>query len=151
MTQYQFTSFLLSAKFSVPIEAKLTNDDIVKWEYLWQIKLPLAYKEFLLICGKNLGNSFLMTNFSIDEYPNMWQIIREELIITKSSFSLTKDIFVFAEFLEHGKFWFFRLSEGDDPPVYSYIESDLQPKIEYEKFTDCIKNQSWYKNRIWGN
>jgi hypothetical protein len=148
MSKYRFMGFLCDLRIRIPKEAIIMEEDIINYEEIMNVKFPLAYKEFLLICGKYRGSSFFTSNYYIDNYPKMWKLIKEELHLSKSPFKFSDSLYPFAEFLEYGKFWYFKLDEGDNPPVYSYIENHLFPQKEYATFTDCVKDQHWFKNNL---
>ncbi len=150
MGKYKYVTFLDEVKFTVEDSSVVSEETILDYEKNWNIVFPTSYKEFVLKCGKYLSNCFLQTSYLIDEYPKMWKIITKELEYSNSPFRLQPNMFVFAESLEQGLFWYFLLNEGDNPPVYSYTECDAVPQKKFDSFVDCIKNLHWYKNEIWG-
>jgi hypothetical protein len=143
MNNYKYTTFMKVNDVTIPDWARIDYSDIVEYEKKWSIKFPLAYKELLLICGKLRGSNFFRSNYYIDTYPELWSSVKEIIKENNSSFHFSKEIYIFSEFLEHGKFWFFRLDEGDNPPIYSYTFDLEILKKEYDSLTDCILAQQW--------
>jgi len=88
--------------------------------------LPAAYKEFLLYSGKNIvGHSF--TGDIFYHGVKYWIENRKEIVEIiygeDSDSQLPLDIFVIHEYLG-GSVEYFKLTEGEDPPVYSWNEED---------------------------
>lgn len=87
------------------------------------LKLPLAYKEFLLWAGHGAGRLMIGSQFYYDDLLAIQEIAAEMLEEDKSPEILPKDAFVF--WMHQGyMFSFFRTSEGDDPPVHHYCEGE---------------------------
>jgi hypothetical protein len=96
-------------------------DQIKEIESEFQIVLPQVYKEFLLLMGRGAGN--YMKGSSI-YYPDVFQLHEAtlELILENQLPPLPPDAFVF--WMHQGyQSAYFRVNEGDDPPVYYYSES----------------------------
>jgi hypothetical protein len=150
MKEIMYTDFLDEIEFSVPISdyAKVSDNEIDLFEKRWDIKLPLVYRELLLKCGRYRGSNFFSSIYYFNTLPELWASIKEELRIANNGFDFSKNVFAFTEFLEHGKFWFFLISEGDDPPIYLYSIGTGKLENVYVTFSDCIKDQHWFKNRI---
>jgi len=84
------------------------------------IKLPVAYKEFLLEMGKNANSFMVGSSCYYDEilYLKGWA---DELLEENKFKALPNNCFVF--WMHQGyQFAFFFLDAGDDPPVYYYSE-----------------------------
>jgi hypothetical protein len=97
--------------------------------------LPAAYKEFLLYGGRKMGQLF-EGGFSRD-------ILKIIQVWNKES-QLPPDIFVLTQHLT-SYFDYFKLTEGENPPVYTWNEEDeggLEViKKEYDSFSDYLKEQ----------
>jgi hypothetical protein len=119
-------------------------------EKSWGVRLPAALRELLLFRGKYSGMNFFQNEYHLDILPELWTLIRNELKQKNLGFAYDANIFPFAFFDQYGQFWFFKLDECDDPPVYTYIMYSEHPHVtrQNEKLTDCIKDQDWYKMRI---
>lgn len=85
--------------------------------------LPAAYQEFLLWMGRRSGGFLRGENWLYEHLEDI-QLDAIELM-RRDGFPVTlpPDAFVFLMH-EGYHFAFFRTSEGDDPPVYEYIETD---------------------------
>ena len=98
-----------------------SNDDIEKIQSIVKPKeLPGAYLEFMRTMGKYA--SFLRGNdYSINHIFDLRKGAEELLEENNSDERLTDDDFVF--FMHQGyEFCFYKISEGDNPPVYFYSE-----------------------------
>jgi hypothetical protein len=92
--------------------------------------LPEAYREFLLLMGHGAGDFLSGSDCFFQHLPHL-QIWAKELL-RENNFSedLPKDAFVF--YMHQGyQFSFFRLTEGGNPPTYSYCEG--KEKISFVK------------------
>ncbi len=119
-----------------------TEQEIEQLEEWLNIELPAAYKEFLLWMGHRAGQLFA------DASCNYWDLEGNQTlaveILHENSFptSLPKDAFVFL--INQGyKFYFFRLSEGADPPVYYYEELMQEPAFPSvcEHFSEYLEQR----------
>jgi hypothetical protein len=106
------------------------------------VKLPSAYQEFLRIMGKGAGQ-FLRGSDCF--YPQMRELKTAAVeLLEENHFpgALPKDAFVF--FMHQGyQFSFFRLSEGENPPTYSYCEGETQKSFvkSHEKFSEFLETE----------
>jgi len=90
-------------------------------------RLPKAYREFLLLMGHSCGQ-FLQGSDCFYKILKDLQVYAQDLLREDhNSGVLPEDAFVF--FMHQGYYFlFFRLTEGDDPPIYSYLENMAQPE-----------------------
>jgi len=98
-----------------------TEQEVKALEERLNLTLPKAYQEFLLWAGHGAGH-FLRGSDCFYKDTLKIQNWAEELL-NENHFpkQLPKDAFVF--FMHQGyQFNFFRMRDGDDPPVYFYIE-----------------------------
>jgi len=70
----------------------------------------------------------------------MLELAREVLQDDQFPGELPEDAFVFFFHLSHA-FCFFRLSEGDDPPVYLWVEGYTEFKKTHEHFSDWLMKE----------
>lgn len=111
----------LGKYFGTPIPCQPA--EVAELEQKFTQELPAAYREFLLWMGKDGGG--LLGSAQI-YYPDVLDLQAEAIEILQGSaatVSLPEDGFVFCiqqSVLVH----FMRLSEGPNPPVYSYNEMD---------------------------
>lgn len=93
--------------------------EVSSFERDYNIKLPLIYKNFLLTLGKGAGSYMLGTSAFFDNLP-----LREstnELIEENNLPPLPPDAFPF--WMHQGYMAaYFKVTEGDDPPVYFFTE-----------------------------
>ena len=85
--------------------------------------LPAAYREFLLLMGRRTGGLLGGTSWLYDDLEVIQEDAVELLRRDRFPVILPPDAFVFLMHQRY-QFDFFRLTEGDDPPVYYYLESD---------------------------
>ena len=84
------------------------------------IELPMAYKAYLLSIGQNTV-PFNYATKSTDSLPEIRREAERLLLQSAECLSLNDGDFVFL--LNEGfMFLFFRIDEGDDPPVYGFAE-----------------------------
>lgn len=99
-----------------------TEQEIHSLEQELGIQLPAAYREFLLLMGHDGGDVLRGTQCFYEDLPKIQGWSRTLLESNNVQTPLPPDAFVF---LYSGyQFLFFRLSEGADPPIYSYTEGD---------------------------
>ena len=127
-----------------------SSEEVTQLEEHLKIKLPRAYREFLLTMGKYFGPSCVGTECCYDDLFDLLETAEKILIFNKLPISLPNDAFVFT--MHQGyQFGFLRLSEGDDPPIYWYNECK-QPFVDF----DCIYptfsfylSEEVYSNSVW--
>lgn len=98
-------------------------------------KLPQAYVEFISVMGNGTEGKFMVGDSCfMDEIGDLRQGAFELLKENKSKNTLTDEDFVF--WMSQGcMFCFFKLNEGDNPPIYFYNESG---KDELIKIADSL-------------
>lgn len=102
-----------------------TEAEVKALEKQLNVRLPGAYREFLLWMGKDGGKLFRGTDCWYELLPKLQSWARELLAENGLSDLLPTDAFVFL--MHQGyQFMFFRLSEGEDPPVYHYDQPSRQ-------------------------
>lgn len=104
--------------------------------------LPQAYREFLLWMGHGAGPFLRGTSVFYGDLPDQGEAAEELLQENAIEAVLPKDAFVF--YMHQGyQLMFFRLSEGDDPPVYYYGEGESLKsfKLLYPKFSVFIMTE----------
>lgn len=101
--------------------------------------LPEVYKEFLLWMGHGAGGFLAGTHCLYEHLPDIQEGAVELLEENTFPEPLPDDAFVFL--MHQGyQFMFFRLSEGDDPPVYYYHESVHKTAFErrFDHFSQVL-------------
>jgi len=119
-----------------------TASEISKLQQELGISLPKAYQEFLLEMGHGAGQFLRGTDCFFKHLPYLREWAIDLLEENKFPQPLPNDAFVF--FMHQGyQFSFFLVSEGDDPPIYSYCEGENQIQFTKtkEKFSDFMKQE----------
>ncbi|ANY65221.1 hypothetical protein BBD42_01045 [Paenibacillus sp. BIHB 4019] len=118
-----------------------TNEDLAQVkEAIGDNELPESYIEFLKIMGRGTEHTFLRGHSCfMDELLILKEGGQELLEENEFAKKLTENDFVF--WMSQGcMFCFFKLDEGDNPPIYFYSESTDQDdfyKIA-DTFTDFL-------------
>jgi len=116
-----------------------TENEIEELKQLGKGKpLPKNYIEFMKMAGN--GVNFLKgSDYTVSYVYKLKEWAIELLKENDCSQNLTDNDFVF--FMHQGyQFAFFKLDEGDDPPVYYYHEGD-DFFTEYKSFSDFLIEQ----------
>jgi len=99
-----------------------TEEEVSALEQRVGRPLPGAYREFLLWMGHGAGRFLAGTHFLYEQLPQLKEWATELLEENDFPEPLPDDALVFL--MHQGyQFMFFRLSEGDDPPVFYYHEA----------------------------
>ncbi len=101
------------------------DDEIRDLEDELGARLPLVYRQFLRAMGHSAGPLFDGSDCSLTQRHRLRLRPSAERIIQRSAagWQLPDDAFVFL--VHHGyQFLFFRLSEGDNPPIYRFSDAD---------------------------
>ncbi len=101
--------------------------------------LPLAYKEYLLWMGHGAGRFLAGSSVFYEDLPDRRESAEDLLNENSVSLGLPSDAFVFYGHQGY-QFMYFRLSEGDNPPVYYYGEGEGMEAIAllYPRFSDFV-------------
>ena len=119
-----------------------TASEISKFEQELGISLPKAYQEFLLEMGHGAGQFLRGSDCFFKHLPYLREWAIDLLEENNFPQPLPNDAFVF--FMHQGyQFSFFILSEGDDPPIYSYCEGENTIKFTKSnaKFSEFMKQE----------
>jgi hypothetical protein len=119
-----------------------TYHEIIELEKKLGFSLPEAYKEFLLWMGKSGGRVLQGSDCFFEHLPYLKEWAVELLEENHFPYTLPEDAFVF--FMHQGyQFSFFRLSEGDDPPTYSYCEGTNQTSFtrSHNRFSEFMATE----------
>lgn len=105
-------------------------------------RLPEAYREFLRWMGHGAGNFLQGTDVFYQQLDGLNSAAQELLLENGIADELPEDAFVF--YMHQGyQFMFFRLLEGDDPPIYFFGEGTGQEHLTqlYQHFSDFLKQE----------
>lgn len=98
-----------------------TEAEIAHLERLYHLALPVGYTEFLRWMGKGAGNFLAGDACFYDALLQLREYALDLLAENGPSLRLPDDAFVFSMH-EGYQFLFFRVAEGENPPVYWYGE-----------------------------
>lgn len=140
MDKHALISSLIEEKICLPAEVNgASPHEVSLLERSANLKFPLQYKEFLVGVGNGAGEFFVGTDIflrSLDGLQDAAVYLLEE---NNEDFQLPKDAFVFS--MHQGyEFKYFKGSEGNDPPIYQYVEGMGPPKLVWNSFSDFLKD-----------
>ena len=99
--------------------------------------LPLRYREFLEVMGKGAGTFFLGTDIF---YPSIVGLTEDAASLVSedpTGITLPEDAVVFS--MHQGyEMMFFRTNDGEDPPVYYYMERSGRFQQKYVHFSEYL-------------
>lgn len=122
------------------------ENEVTELEQSFGIRLPRAYKEFLLAMGHGAGSLFQGTDFSYSRLRAINASARELLSENCEDSALPRDGFVF--YMHQGyEFGFFVCNGEGDPPVSQYAEG-YGASVEWLSFTDFFLAQIEYQLRL---
>lgn len=103
----------------------LSEQQISQIQDLHKVSLPGAYKHFLRTMGNSSDSVFYSVSFVFPalEERRSWAY----KLASQASLQLPSTAFVFL--IDDALFFFFDTKEGDDPPVYRFIEGQQVNKI----------------------
>ncbi len=115
-----------------------SKSEIKRIEEKYGYCLPEIYREFLLKMVRKAGNFYRGTDiFYGQEITGFNNYLREILKYDKSEFVLPENAFVFAHHQGY-IYFFFYVTESENPSVYGYMEEDLLPKKISESFSEFL-------------
>ena len=143
--EIKYLNFLSPYKFKIGDTKGITLDEILYIESIFSIKLPNAYKEYLLLFGKESGN--LLSSY-YTEYPSVLENKEDAIYalnfddrqLNKDKPKLKNSYFFFGQWQGY-VFYFFDCEEDcKNPPVYILTDA---PKIEKYKdsFSEFIRDE----------
>lgn len=125
-----------------------TNEEVNELESLLHVKFPGAYRELCRMFGKYRAFNIVDSSFKYPAYQEM-RTAAIEMALANGEITIDEHIFVFSCDLEAPSISYFPLNEGDDPPVYEYVEGleDVGYKVA-DHFSAYIKMLPWYKGYL---
>jgi len=115
-----------------------TDEEVLEIEKFYNLKLPDAYKEYLLKFGKRSGDFLRECEIY---YPHILENreAAETLLDANTDYKLKQSDYVFIA--RYGcQFWFFQTEDRNpNPPVLRYTEDSLKPILLAESFTAAIE------------
>lgn len=142
MDKKEIVSLLSENKIANDNEIQgFTASEVEQCEQALGSKLPNQYREFLLAIGHDAGLLFQGTDILFRNVDNLLELRKEAedlLAENEETFILPMDAFVFS--MHQGyEFNFFVISEGNDPPVYQYVEGDGPPVLVWDSFSTFLR------------
>ncbi|HEY8898555.1 MAG TPA: SMI1/KNR4 family protein [Niastella sp.] len=118
-------AFLLDYKEYNNLKDACTEEEVTEIEEKLGVKFPQSIREVYLILGKYYGFSFVDDNtYKFPDYKGMRDGVEEILSEYENGVVLNDNMFIVGCFMENGIFYFIKLDEGSNPPVYMYNEGD---------------------------
>lgn len=100
--------------------------------------LPMAYSEYLFCMGHGAGSFLAGTDTSFGHLHRL-KNSATSLLQENSRNPLSVNAFVF--YMHQGyEFGYFLLGNGEDPPVYQYVEGGGEPEIAWSSFSAYLTN-----------
>ena len=140
MSNESLNSALVKAKICKPEDiAGCSEEEIASLECLAGIKFPSQYRWFLSKAGKAAGDFFKGTDIYVSALNGIKSEAASLIAGNTENFALPSDAFVFS--MHQGyEFCFFCASDGEDPPVYQYIEGNGSPRVVWSSFSEFIRD-----------
>jgi hypothetical protein len=120
-----------------------TEADIARIEGEFGHKLPVAFVALLKRIGRSRGELWAGADFAFPELLE-YREIADSLMSELEDLELDEQDFVFL--MEQGyQFFFFRVGDSENPPVFFYDDDDPVFRKVYDSFTEwldvCIKEE----------
>jgi len=148
-SDYLYMDFLLGYKKAFEVKTSCTEEEVNRIEQEAGVKFPRSYRELYLILGHFYGFGVIDENsFDFPDYMGMRKKAEAIISSSKADFQLNDDMFVFGCVVENGVFFFFKLVEGDNPPVYEYQEGDETYTMVTESFSSFVQRLAWYEGYL---
>lgn len=113
-----------------------SEEEIEQLEKHIGAKLPQSYREFLALMGHGAGIFHRGSNYLYKDLFDLTNLAKETL--RDGPFELPNDAFVI--FSHQGCiFAYFKLFDGDDPPIYTYLVMEPNPKGWAESFSEYLE------------
>ncbi len=139
------TSGLIHPKDLIPC----TPDEVRVLEDMLKLTLPSSYKEFLYWGGHSAGPLLRGSDCFWERLLNIQQWAVELLKENNSPVRLPNDAFVIL--MHQGyTFMFLRTTEGDNPPVYRYLEGMGQDSfaVVFSGFSDFLAAEIDFTTKV---
>lgn len=147
--EYLYMDFLLEYKEYFSVEAACTEEEVTEIEKKLGVEFPRSYREVYLILGKHRGFGVIDDNsYNFPQYEEMRKGAEELISLCEIDFVLDENMFVVGCFMENAMFYFFKLDEGDNPPVYRYVEGDKGYKLVADSFSLFVQQRLWYNGYL---
>lgn len=115
-----------------------TDEEIDSIESSFSLRLPRAYRDFLLEMGRNAGDFLAGMDYRFPQLFELRTWAEELLRESGSGYDLPQNALVFFSD-PGGAFLFFHCDENPDPPVFVFVETELEPRGFSERFSDWVR------------
>lgn len=119
----------------------VTSDDIAELEARQGVKLPMAYKQFLMECGRSAGLLFYDVSAFFPQTRELKEDVREMLEEEGVDFALTESAFFFSGYMADQYNYF--ICDGAQDPAVFHLDSRGTITQLAESFSafvyDCIE------------
>lgn len=138
ISREKFISLLTRARICHVSEVRTASEsDVAALEQAVGQRLPLQYRSFLIAVGSGAGRFFEGTDIFLSSLHGLTEAANALLAENGEAVGLPDDAFVFS--MHQGyEFTYFRMSEGDDPPVYQYVEGSGPAVLAWESFSGFL-------------
>ena len=114
-----------------------TKADITELERQYGVRLPSAYRAFLLGSHPNVNAHLIGADIDMHYLPKLKNWAKELISENNVSFTFSENHFVFL--MHQGYYFMFFACDGsNNPPVFSYFEGQPAPALEFDSFSDWI-------------
>lgn len=117
-----------------------SEEEIREIEEACDVALPETYRSFLEHMGKGAGNFLLGCDCFYPKIRHQKEAAEDAIQLMDADFEFGDGDFVFMGLQGHS-FWFFNTLNGDDPPVYHYMEGDAEATKESDSFSEWLFEQ----------
>ena len=144
MNAEEFADLLIENKIAIRDELKgCSENEIERLEKYIHANLPQSYRKFLALMGHKAGIFHRGSDYSYKDLFHLTKDTRE--MLADGPFKLPEDAFVISSHQGY-IFAYFILSDDDDPPVYTYMETESEPQQWATSFSEYLA-KSWEEYR----
>jgi hypothetical protein len=110
--------------------------ELASFEVRGRYTLPAAYRSYLLKVGLAPGDFLVGSDLAYRHLTGLQESARA-LVEESKAEALPPSAFVFCGHQGY-QYLFLRMDEGDDPPVYRYLEGDLAFRRVHDSFSEWL-------------
>ena len=114
-----------------------TFEEVSQLEADFGAKLPSCYREFLSCAGKGAGDFLVGTDWTFPRLLGLQEGAANLLEECKITTPLPEAAFVFAMHQGYSMLYF-DCTNGDDPPVHLFTDSEPAPRKVFDKFSTWL-------------
>jgi hypothetical protein len=127
-----------------------TEEEIGRLERLFGLRLPKAYREFLLWMGKDGIDFWAGYDCFYNKLHDINDWARKLIQSSQTHLSLSRDAFIF--FWDPARsFYFFQATQGDDPAVYFFMDPNLENVLRQTTRLDDLSSAQSYLAYLFDN